>query len=306
MKRCKKMITSILTAALLLGLMSMNVFAAEEYTYRVTFYAGVQGTFSEEASLSVTGSDYTVVREADKIVISGLKANDVISFDVAEGSGAMDMAADSKYYVQGIRKSGRDNDSVSASAFRVTEDQDYVVAYGIKGNLTSYTVNYVDAEGNALADAATYYGNVGDKPIVAYKYIEGYLPQAYGITKTLSDNTAENVFTFVYSRIETETVVVPGEGSGAGTGDDNPGGTGTEEPGEDEPGTPDEPSTPDTPDEPSTPDEPEDIIDEDEETPTGNIDLNEGTVTMITGIAIGVIALIALILLIVFAKKKRA
>lgn len=306
MKRCKKMITSILTAALLLGLMSMNVFAAEEYTYRVTFYAGVQGAFSEEASLSVTGSDYTVVREADKIVISGLKANDVISFDVAEGSGAMDMAADSKYYVQGIRKSGRDNDSVSASAFRVTEDQDYVVAYGIKGNLTSYTVNYVDAEGNALADAATYYGNVGDKPIVAYKYIEGYLPQAYGITKTLSDNTAENVFIFVYSRIETETVVVPGEGSGAGTGDDNPGGTGTEEPGEDEPGTPDEPSTPDTPDEPSTPDEPEDIIDEDEETPTGNIDLNEGTVTMITGIAIGVIALIALILLIVFAKKKRA
>lgn len=304
MKRCKKMITSILTAALLLGLMSMNVFAAEEYTYRVTFYAGVQGTFSEEASLSVTGSDYTVVREADKIVISGLKANDVISFDVAEGSGAMDMAADSKYYVQGIRKSGRDNDSVSAAAFRVTEDQDYVVAYGIKGNLTSYTVNFVDAEGNALADAATYYGNVGDKPIVAYKYIEGYLPQAYGITKTLSDNTAENVFTFVYSRIETETVVVPGEGSGAGTEDDNQGGTGTEEqPGEDEPGTPDEPSTPDTP---STPDEPQDIIDEDEETPTGNIDLNEGTVTMITGIAIGVIALIALILLIVFAKKKRA
>ena len=37
MKRCKKMITSILTAALLLGLMSMNVFAAEEYTYTVTF-----------------------------------------------------------------------------------------------------------------------------------------------------------------------------------------------------------------------------------------------------------------------------
>ena len=217
MKRCKKMITSILTAALLLGLMSMNVFAAEEYTNKVTFYAGVQGTFTDNASLSVTGEGYTVTREADKIVVSGLKANDVVSFDVAEGSGAVALDADSKYYVQGIRKSGRDNDTVAASAFRVTEDQDYVVAYGIKGNLTSYTVNYVDAEGNALADGQTYYGNVGDKPVVAYKYIEGYLPQAYGITKTLSENAAENVFEFVYTMVEQETVEVPG-GTGTGTG----------------------------------------------------------------------------------------
>ena len=60
MKRCKKMITSILTAALLLGLMSMNVFAAEEYTYTVTFLAGAQGTFSGNDDLSVTGEGYSI------------------------------------------------------------------------------------------------------------------------------------------------------------------------------------------------------------------------------------------------------
>ena len=29
------------------------------------------------------------------------------------------------------------------------------------------------------------YGNVGDKPVVAYKYIDSYIPQAYALTKTL-------------------------------------------------------------------------------------------------------------------------
>ena len=183
MKRCKKMITSILTAALLLGLMSMNVFAAEEYTYTVTFLAGAQGTFSGNDDLSVTGEGYSIVRTADKITVKGLKAGDVVSFN-AQKPGTVTLAEDSKYYVKGVRKGGRDNDTVEASAFKVTEDKDYVVAYGIKGNLTSYTVNYVDANGNALAESATYYGNVGDKPVVAYRYIDGYLPQAYGLTKT--------------------------------------------------------------------------------------------------------------------------
>ena len=47
---------------------------------------------------------------------------------------------DEKYYVKGIRLAGRDNNTVSATTFRVTGDADYVVAYGIKGNLVSYTV----------------------------------------------------------------------------------------------------------------------------------------------------------------------
>lgn len=309
------MITSILTAALLLGLMSMNVFAAEEYTYTVTFLAGAQGTFSGNDDLSVIGEGYSIERSADKITVKGLKAGDVVSFN-AQKPGTVTLKEEGKYYVKGVRKGGRDNDTVEASAFKVTEDKDYVVAYGIKGNLTSYTVNYVDANGNALAESATYYGNVGDKPVVAYRYIDGYLPQAYGLTKTLSENAAENVFEFVYTMIEQEVVEVPGQGgtgqggtgTGTGTGTDTPGTDepGTDEPGTDTPGT-EEPGT-DTPgtDTPDTPSEPDDVIDlDDEETPGANIDVDGPSATMIGSIAIGVLAVIALVLLAVFAKKKK-
>ena len=38
------------------------------------------------------------------------------------------------------------------------------------------------------------------KPVVAYRYIDNYLPQAYNITGTLKEDS-ENVFTFVYTFI---------------------------------------------------------------------------------------------------------
>ena len=46
-------------------------------------------------------------------------------------------------------------------------------------SLAEYTVNYVDANGNKLADSKTYYGNVGDEPVIAYLYIDGYIPSSY-------------------------------------------------------------------------------------------------------------------------------
>ena len=76
---------------------------------------------------------------------------------------------DDKYYVKGIRLSGRDNEEALASPVfdNVTGDADYVVAYGIKKDMVAYTVNYQDASGKALVESQTFYGNVGDKPIVA-------------------------------------------------------------------------------------------------------------------------------------------
>lgn len=294
MKRCKKMITSILTAALLLGLMSVNALAAEAYTYQVTFYEGVQGTFSGKDDLSVDGEGYHITREDGKITVSGLKAGDVVSFN-AQNPGAVTLAEDSKYYVKGIRKSGRDNDTVENSAFHVTEDQDYVVAYGIKGNLTTYVVNYVDANGNTLAPSATYYGNVGDKPVVAYRYIDGYLPQAYGLTKTLSENAAENVFTFTYTVVDQVAVEVPG---GTAT---RPSGNDSDRPATEEPTT----EVPDT-EEPQVPQEPDEIIDlDDEETPTANIYLDKNNIPFATCVGIGGLAIVVLVLLILFTKKKK-
>lgn len=178
----------------------LSVFADDEYTYTVTFYAGNQGTFADGAG---------------KIVMSNLKYGAFVSFDVQK-DGVVTLNNSDKYYVKGLRKSGRDNsetDELEASRYSVTVkgDADYVVAYGIKGNQVAYTVNYQDANGKELLASNTYYGNVGDKPVVAYQYVEGYTPQALALTKTLSENSAENVFTFRYTPIGTTVVTIPGE-----------------------------------------------------------------------------------------------
>ena len=178
----------------------LSVFADDEYTYTVTFYAGNQGTFADGAG---------------KIVMSNLKYGALVSFDVQK-DGVVTLNNSDKYYVKGLRKSGRDNsetDELEASRYSVTVkgDADYVVAYGIKGNQVAYTVNYQDADGKELLASNTYYGNVGDKPVVAYQYVEGYTPQALALTKTLSENSAENVFTFRYTPIGTTVVTIPGE-----------------------------------------------------------------------------------------------
>lgn len=212
MRKIRKMMQTLLAAAALLGMTALPVSAADSYTYTVTFYAGNQGTFASASGLTVTGrGQATVQNNGARITVSGLQAGDMISFDTQQG--AIKPGDDGRYYVQGIRPSARDNDqaSLSASAFRVTEDADYVVAYGIKGNQVAYTVNYEDGEGRTLAPSRTYYGNVGDKPVVAYLYIENYLPEALALTKTLSADASENVFTFVYENTEPDVIYEPGE-----------------------------------------------------------------------------------------------
>lgn len=173
---------------------------AFSYTYTVSFSAGGQGSINggvQVRKASGNEASVSVSAKGDKIIVTGLEYGDVISCD-AQGSVALN--ENSKYYVKGIRLSGRDNNTVAQSAFLVSGDQDYVVAYGIPGELAEYTVNYVDTDGNKLAESRTYYGNVGDEPVIAYLYIDGYIPDSYNQTGKLSSNTSENVFNFVYSK----------------------------------------------------------------------------------------------------------
>lgn len=167
------MLTSLITPAM-----------AEGYTYTVRVFAGAHGTIDGE----------------EMVVYTDLPYGSRVNFDISRVS----LDENSKYYVKGIRESGRDNNTVSEPSIYVTEDIDYVVAYGIKGSSVAYTVNYMDADGNTLYPSATFYGNVGDRPVMAFQYIDGYHPQAYNLTKTLSENASENVFTFIYSRIATD------------------------------------------------------------------------------------------------------
>ncbi len=225
MGRMKKVFAGFLSLCLICALWAGQVSAAEPYTYQVTFYPGNHGTFSGAGHVNVdngkTGSDYQVRAQGDAIVVSGLKPGDRVNFDAAM-DGAVSLGENSKYYVKGIRLSGRDNDTVGMSSFEVKGDQEYVVAYGIRGDMTSYVVNYEDTRGNTLAPSRTYYGNVGDRPVIAFLYMEGYEPQAYNLTRTLSANAAENIFTFTYARITSgggggTRGGTEGGGEGAGT-----------------------------------------------------------------------------------------
>lgn len=304
MKMWKKLLTSVLTVALLLGLSAGSAYAAEKETYKytVTFYAGNQGTFAGTEGLSVDNAAAVVTQSADMIKVTGLEAGDVVSLNA---QATVALGVDSKYYVQGVRLSGRDNDTVAASVFRVDADADYVVAYGIKGNVTAYTVNYQDRNGNTLAESDTFYGNVGDKPVVAYKYIEGYAPEAFGLTKTLSENEAENVFTFVYEEAPTPTIQeipVPGtgtrpDGTGEGT---NAGETGEET---DAPGANEGTGTTEKEEEKQP------IKDLDEDTPLGNPDLDKDDMTkglpLAASLAILAAAVAGLIVLLLLILKKR-
>ena len=209
MRKLKKFLTAMVSASVVLSFSAVPAWAEENYDYTVTFYAGNQGVFSGTQGLQINSKgDISISSQEDRISISGITRGDVVSFDINQG--AVSLNEESKYYVQGLRMSGRDNDEqLEEPAFWVTGDEDYVVAYGIRGDMTSYTVNYVDESGNELAPSRTYYGNVGDRPVVAYLYMEGYNPEALTLTRTLSANQADNVFTFEYRTNPVE--VIPGE-----------------------------------------------------------------------------------------------
>lgn len=241
----------------------------------------------------------------------------------SQGEGApVTLGEDSPYYVRGLRKSGYDNDTVAAPSFMVEQDQDYVVAYGIKGEMVSYVIHYQDTEGNTLAPSRIFYGNAGDRPVVAFLYIEGYEPQAYNLTKELSKNEAENVFTFVYSQVSGEgavqetvdegtgTTAAEGEGGqGAGTGEGGTGGDGTEAAaeadGEDAGGAGENAEIGD--EEIPLSDGPEDLVDlDDEDTPLGFSlkDLDVAT-NMLGALVVGVSGAAALVVLLVILVKRR-
>ncbi|MBU5249519.1 hypothetical protein KQH93_07000 [Coprococcus comes] len=207
MKKWKRLLVSLLTVSMTLGASTMSVMADDTtpYTYKVTLSAGNKGTINGQ----------------NKIEQTNIASGSTVTFNLNNIQ-----VTDDKYYVKGIRLSGRDNnETLAAPSFTVDKDADYVVAYGIKGNMVAYTVNYQDASGKSLAESQTFYGNIGDKPVVAYRYIENYIPDALALTKTLSDNESENVFTFTYTPgatdriVETTTTVtttVPGTATPAG------------------------------------------------------------------------------------------
>ena len=314
MKKYKKLFVSLLAAAVLTVGSAFSVMAADTYTYKVTVYAGNKGTIDGQEQKEITGLSL-----GSQVIL------DINSVKVT----------DDKYYVKGFRLSGRDNEEALATpTIEVDGDVDYVVAYGIKGDMVAYTVNYQDANGKTLADSQTFYGNAGDKPVVAYKYIENYIPQALALTKTLSDNEVENVFTFTYTPgemnrvVETTTTVttnvpaagtvvsrgtagstgntagnVSGNASGTATGTADDGTASENDTNTTGENTSEENKTVESTDERT----PKEIIDlDDEETPKANIDAEDKNkkVSPIADVVIIIASLTALAMLIIYLRKR--
>lgn len=275
MFKWKKMLISLLSVSVIAAAPATTALATQPgnaYTYKVTLSAGNKGSISGQ----------------EKIEVQDLNAGDDVSFDLSQIQ-----VTDEKYYVKGIRLSGR------------------------------------------------------DKPVVAYHYIENFVPQALALTKTLSENEADNVFTFTYAPGETNrvvettttiTTVVPGNtvyntvtvpagtvaggtttggtnaaggnANGTTTGGTNvtggnanetttPGGTTDANGGRDA----DQDDTVENTDEQT----PQGLVDlDDEDTPTGNIDAekSESVKTMNFSIAIIVAAAAAIVALLVALKRR--
>jgi hypothetical protein len=190
----KHLTTILMLAALLVIFSAVAVCAADSggYKYKVKVYPGEQGTFN--------GSSEPVVMEFSFGELCAINLSDL----------GFKPKNDSKYYVRGFRITGHDNDESTGftnPTFNVTEDVSYEIAYGIKGDLVAYKIRYEDKDGNTLHESDTYYGMVGDKPVVSYRYVEGFIPEAYNLRKTLGSDEKENVFTFVYNKVNTEEQV---------------------------------------------------------------------------------------------------
>ena len=210
MKYFKKIRKSLLFLSSLVFVFGQSALAAdEEYSYTVRLYAGNQGQLTGSGISAPANAK--VSKSGAEITITGLKYGDTVYMSPQDAA----KSTDSKYYVKGIRRSGRDNSEATESSFRVASDRDYVIAYGISGNLVAYRVNYLDEDGNELLGSDTYYGNPGERQYVSSRYIDGYQPQALNMVKSLSTDESKNVFDFRYAPAGEEEEAAPAAGGAA-------------------------------------------------------------------------------------------
>lgn len=185
-------------AALALPALAADTSSDDTYSYTVRIFPGDKGT--------VDGGKEPIIR----VVEPGYEWNSS-DFDYGERA-----ASDTdKYYVRGIREAGRDNNTTERfndliePGFTITRDIDIVVAYGIKGSDVTYKINYVEYGTNKkLLEPRTYHGNIGDKPVVAYLYIDGYVPQYKNVTGKLDADSKKNEWTFYYVNANDASVAV--------------------------------------------------------------------------------------------------
>ena len=221
MMKIRKLAVMIMTLCLIMGTMAVSTFAA--YDNEMTVSAG-NGSF--RGSVPENIKSVTPVTGTDG------------SLTITDKSGSettVKITPPENHFVSGVRIAGRD-EVLTGTQTLGKQDVELVVTYGLRSNMVKYTVNYINAAGGSvpgLPASEEFYGVIGDKPVISYKYADGYLPQTYRLTGTLSDG--ENVFDFVYYQVDEEgnvivvndgTTTAPGGGAGAGAGGAGAGGAG--------------------------------------------------------------------------------
>ena len=191
-------IAALVLLTCFIGGMALQTYAADdEYEYTIRVYSGGEGTFDDGTTEKVITAKY-----GETVNLGELNV----------------VPSEDHYLFSGFRLSGRDNRWAEMPAFTVEKDVDYVAAYAIRGPVVNYTLVFVEyGTGKTLLSSITMEGNVGDKPIESYRYIEGYMPLYRNITKTLSEDEAENVFTFEYYVRETGSGAAGAGGNGSGS-----------------------------------------------------------------------------------------
>lgn len=194
---------------LAIGTMAVNVYA---YDHKVSVSAG-NGEFSD-GDVLVTGENITV-----SATVNGTEVK--VNGDTAATISKMPdkkAPADSKYFVKGLKEAGHNDPNVGDITVE-SNDAEFVVAYGLKSNMVKFIVHYRDAATGGpvpgLPESEEFVGVTGDKPVITWKYAEGYLPQAYRLTGELS---GEKEFTFWYYKVDAQgniVTVVDGAPAGA-------------------------------------------------------------------------------------------
>lgn len=183
-----------LLLALCMGLPAAAFAAPDDTTYTIRLYGGNRGTFNGQDMV-----EWPDVHYGDTVDLGQAKIT----------------VTDGKYYAKGARPAGLDNvkdvvyvadvdaNGKLSGTVTVTEDADYVIAYGVLADRVEYTVRYVDAAGNELAASQKFMGDIGDTPATAAPYFENYVPNAYTATLALTGDPDQNVITFTYARLAT-------------------------------------------------------------------------------------------------------
>ena len=205
MKRVKQILALLFAAVMMITTGTRT--KAEPYKYKVTLLSGLYGTVGGGTKVEFEvpyNGNISFGNDGENVTVTSGETIYTVAVNTDADS--------SRFYCKGFHVSGIE--TVLNGPQTITEDTVYVAAYGMKGRSVAYTARFVDAAGNTLAAEKTYYGNVGDKPVITCVYIEGYAPNAIALTKTLVADASKNIFTFTYHPGE----AVPGGGGGGTTG----------------------------------------------------------------------------------------